>query len=89
MAMIHLATVVGDALPWRDIATVVAGALLVALAIVALRGILRLLVVGALMVLLALGMLWLRGGELPDADDATVLVERVRGWLSDDDEESP
>ena len=88
--MFVLATTVVDTLPWRDIATVIAGALLIALAIVALRGILRLLVVGALMVLLALGMLWLRGGELPDGDDANALVERVRGWLeSDADEAAP
>ena len=86
--MFVLATTVVDTLPWRDIATVIAGALLIALAIVALRGILRLLVVGALMVLLALGMLWLRGGELPDRDDANAVVERVREWISSDADEA-
>ncbi len=86
--MFVLATTVVDTLPWRDIATVIVGALLIALAIVALRGILRLLVVGVLMVLLALGMLWLRGGELPDGDDATAVVERVREWISSDADEA-
>ncbi len=88
--MFVVATTVAESLPWRDIATVIAGALLIALAIVALRGILRLLVVGVLMALLALGILWLRGGELPDGDDANAVVERVRGWFATDaDEASP
>jgi len=86
--MFILATAVVESLPWRDIATVIAGALLVALAIIALRGLLRLLVLAGLMVLLALGMLWLRGGELPDGDDANAVVERVRGWISSDADEA-